>query len=63
MMTLSLQSYPAALDMAPLSDTSLALRSEIENILNLDFVLNRIQPKIVEIIKTVAKKKIQMIFV
>ena len=49
--------------MAPLSDISLALSSEVENILYLNFVLNRIQPKIVVIIKIVAKKKIQMIFV
>ena len=49
--------------MAPLSDISLALRSEIENIFNLNFVLNRMQPKIVVIIKIVAKKKIEMIFV
>ena len=61
MMTMSLQSYPAALGMAPLSDISLALRLEIENVLNLDFVLNRIQPKIVEIITVVPNKKIQMI--
>ena len=61
MMTMSLQSYPAALGMAPLSDISLALRSEIEHVLNLDFVLNRIQPKIVEIITVVPNKKIQMI--
>ena len=60
MMTLSLQSYPAALGMAPLSDISLALRSEIENILNLNFVVNRIKPKNIEIIKVFPKKKIQM---
>ena len=52
MMTLSL-----ALGMAPLSDISLALRSEMKNILNLDFVVNRIQPKHIEIIKVVPKKK------
>ena len=60
MMTLSLQSYPAALGMAPLSDISLALRSEIENILNLNFVVNRIKPKNIEIIKVFPNKKIQM---
>ena len=38
-----------ALGMAPLSDISL------------DFVVNRIQPKHIEIIKVVPKKKIQMI--
>ena len=51
-MTLSL-----ALGMAPLSDISLALSSEVKNILNLDFVVNRIQPKHFEIIKVVPKKK------
>ena len=61
MMTLSLQSYPPALGMAPLSDISLALRSGMENILNLNFVVNGIKPKNIEIIKVFPKKKIQMI--
>ena len=56
-MTLSLKSYSLALGMAPLSDISLALHSEMKNILNLDFVVNRIQPKHIEIIKVVPKKK------
>ena len=56
-MILSLKSYSLALGMAPLSDISLALRSEMKNKLNLDFVVNRIQPKHIEIIKAVPKKK------